>query len=268
MCIPFGTPPLGASAAFRHGMQRGKMARHPENLRNAVTLIFAGPPGSGKGTYGKILSQRWGICHVSIGDLIRSAMSNTVIGVETKSGVDRGLLLPDFLVVEMCKQLIRSKPEQRSWILDGFPRTVHQAELLSEFTKPHACVNFHLPSSILLTKLLGRRICSTCGDSFNLAGIQEGPYDMPAILPRKDCNVCKGEAPLLRRADDTVETIQRRLITHEQSTRPMINQYAAEGILLDFEVMKGVGDIPRLESAINLFFQRKYNVGTCPFGSS
>ena len=241
------------------------MARH---LRNAVTLIFAGPPGSGKGTYGKILARRWGICHVSIGDLIRSDISNTVIGVGTKSGADRGLLLPDSLVVEICKQYIRSKPEQRSWILDGFPRTLRQAESLWEFAKPHACVNFHLPNSILLKKLLGRRICKTCGGSFNLAGIQEPPYDMPPILPRKDCNACKGEAPLLRRADDTVETIQRRLATHEQSTRPMINQYAAEGILLDFEVVKGIGDIPRLESTISSFLQRKYGMGTDPFGSS
>lgn len=236
------------------------MAKHFGGSGNSITLIFAGPPGSGKGTYGKILARRWGFSHVSVGDLIRAELNTSSLRGDFKSRADRGLLIPDHLATEICKRWILSNPAQKLWILDGFPRTLRQAEMLREFARPHACVNFQLPRSIVLKKLLGRSICKLCGENFNMAGIHDTPYDMPAILPEQNCEKCNGNAPLFKRADDTMETILKRLDTHEKTTRPVIDQYDAEGILLNFEVLKGIGDMARLEATILSFLHKKYGV--------
>ncbi|XP_026194216.1 uncharacterized protein LOC113147544 [Cyclospora cayetanensis] len=234
------------------------MTRHPDWIRKGFTIIFAGPPGSGKGTYGKILAKHWGICHVSAGDLIRGELANFSAGVQLKSSVEEGLLIPDSIVAQLCKNYMYSNSGHKSWILDGFPRTLPQAEMLRGFAGPHVCVNFRLPSNILLQKLLARRVCKKCGENFNTADIRDTPYEMPAILPRKDCSKCGGNAPLVSRVDDTLETIQRRLDTHEKLTRPMLDQYNVEGILLNFDVVKGIADIARLQSAICSFLHKKY----------
>ncbi|KAL8275953.1 hypothetical protein Esti_000069 [Eimeria stiedai] len=235
------------------------------SLKEGVILVFAGSPGSGKGTYGKLLAERWGFMHVSAGDLIRAELSRSTLDEETRTRANRGLLLPDRLVATLCRRHIRHSPSQKSWILDGFPRTVAQAHMLHEFARPHALINFQLPRTIILKKLLGRRLCKLCGENFNLAGIHEAPYDMPAILPPLDCSICKGDAPLLKRADDTVETIQQRLDIHETSTRPVIDQYEQKGILLNFEVIKGIKDLPRLESTVLSFLQDRYGRNTKRF---
>lgn len=240
------------------------MVRCLGSFKNGVTLIFAGPPGAGKGTYGKILAKRWGMSHVSVGELIRAERPIACLGVASKSRADRGLLIPDDVVAEICKQHICSKPLQNSWILDGFPRTLEQADMLREFASPHVCVNFKLPFGILMQKLLGRRICKTCGQDFNMADIREIPYELPAILPQRDCKECNGDAPLLRRVDDTAEVIQKRLKIYEKSTKPVIDLYDREGILLNFDVLHGIGDMTRLESAITSFLQRKYDLDIKP----
>ncbi|KAL8427613.1 hypothetical protein Efla_005788 [Eimeria flavescens] len=170
------------------------MARSSRIFTDGIILVLAGPPGCGKGTYGKILAERWGSTHLSIGELI----------------------------------------------------------------SPHACVNFHVRNDVIVKKLLSRRVCKICGGNFNLADIREFPYDMPAILPQPDCRKCKGNAPLLTRTDDTQETIQKRLDIYEKSTRPVIEQYDAEGILLNFEVLKGIQDMTRLETTLMSFLLGKY----------
>ncbi|KAL8449049.1 hypothetical protein Emed_003401 [Eimeria media] len=234
------------------------MSKPITSLKEGLILVFAGSPGSGKGTYGKLLAERWGFTHLSVGDLVRAELSRSSLDQESRIRASRGLLLSDRLVATLCEREIRSSPSQKSWIIDGFPRTVGQVQMLHEFAKPHACVNFQLPDTIILKKLLGRRLCKLCGKNFNLAGIHDAPYDMPAILPSSDCSTCKGDAPLLKRADDTEETIQQRLDIHETTTRPVIDQYEQQGILLNFEVIKGIKDMPRLESSLLSFLQDKY----------
>lgn len=238
-------------------------------------LIFSGPPGSGKGTYGKVLARRWGIRHVSIGDLIRAKLaacsSRASVNQSrdsylrqdeeafrvSKCCVEQGLLIHDSVATELCKKHMGSSAQKSSWILDGFPRNMQQAEALHSFAPPDACINFHLPAEILLKKLLGRRICTTCGESFNVADIYDPPFSLPAILPEKDCVHCGGKTQLAKRQDDTKEIIQKRLDLHEQLTTPMLNHYNAEGLLLNFHVVKGIADIPRLEETIFSFLQKK-----------
>lgn len=253
------------------------MASQHELVRKGLVLIFSGPPGSGKGTYGKILAERWGIRHVSIGDLIRAKLAACTClksGGGSKDGcplqdneafqlnkirVEQGLLIQDAVATELCKQHISSCAQQTSWILDGFPRTMQQAEALRSFARPHACINFHLPAAILLKKLLGRRLCTTCGGNFNVADIYNPPFILPAILPKAECVHCGGKARLAKRNDDTEETIQKRLDAHKQLTAPMLNYYETEGVLLNFEVVRGIQDIPRLEEAIISFLRRKHH---------
>lgn len=174
--------------------------------------------------------------------------------------VEKGILIQDSVASEMCRQHIINSARQTSWILDGFPRTIQQAEALRSFAPPHACINFHLPANILLSKLLGRRICTTCGGNFNVADIYHPPFQLPAILPKTECVHCGGKPPLTKRSDDTKESIQRRLDLHEQLTTPMLKKYDAEGLLLNFEVVKGIDDIPRLEETIISFLRRKYKL--------
>ncbi|CDJ45337.1 adenylate kinase, putative [Eimeria tenella] len=242
------------------------MIPHPTCVQKGIILIFSGPPGSGKGTYGKILARRWGMRHVSLGDLIRQKLSNCTLSNDSEARVSCGLLIQDTLASEICKDYISSHPERQSWILDGFPRTLQQVELLRGFATPHACINFIVPRHILLKKLLGRRICSSCGGCFNVANICDEPYDMPPILPTKECRHCKGNAPLTTRSDDTEEAIRNRLDFYEQLTRPMLGQFEAEGILLNFEVIKGTRDIARLEDALISFLNKKHGVKANRFG--
>lgn len=258
--LEFPIPRDTSLAAF--SLIREEVGMQFRSLSSGVTLIFTGPPGCGKGTYGKTLGSRWGFQHVSLGDIIRAELANSPLDVNAKSLADRGLLIPDHVVFDLCKQYIRSHAAQKSWILDGFPRTLRQAQMLREFARPHACVNFHLPKNILVRKLLGRRICNLCGGNFNTADIHETPYQMPAILPSQDCTICKGDAPLSKRADDSPEIIQKRLDTYETATKLILDEYEAEGILVNFDPVKGMEDITRLESTIISFIQNKYGNGS------
>lgn len=190
-------------------------------------LIMLGPPGSGKGTMSLDLSRHFKIPHISTGDIFRSNIKNqTTLGVEAKSYIDRGQLVPDELTTAMLVDRVSDPDCADGYLLDGFPRTLAQAAALSEHLKANdekidAVVNLELPDALVVERLGSRRLCSACGRSYHL-------IDSP---PKKEgiCDVCGGS--LFQREDDREETILSRLRVYHEQTAPLIEYYDSQGIL-------------------------------------
>ena len=199
-----------------------------------------GPPGVGKGTYASRIGPKMGIPHISTGDLFRENIKKeTDLGKKASEYMDRGELVPDELTIRMLQERI-SKPDcERGFILDGFPRTIPQAEALDRITKIDRVVNITLREDIIVKKIAARRICRKCGDIYNLADIRFESYRMPPLLPKKEgiCDKCGGE--LYQRDDDREEVVRERLKTYEKNTAPLIEYYRKKGIMVDVEVIGG-----------------------------
>ena len=136
------------------------------------------------------------------------------------------------------------------FLLDGYPRRVSQAQRLSELYRLDLVINLVLREDILVKKLSARRVCSGCGKNYNIADINDGEYVMPPLLPKlhNQCDVCGGE--LVQRSDDTEKVVRDRLGIYERETHPLVDYYEREGVLVKFEVKKGVADVPRLMQVI------------------
>jgi len=205
-----------------------------------MRLIFLGPPGVGKGTYASRIGPKLGIPHISTGDLFREHIKNqTELGKEAKNYIDRGELVPDELTIQMLKERIEQPDCEKGFILDGFPRTIPQAEALDKITTIDKVVNISLREDIIVRKIAARRICKKCGEIYNLADIREGSLVMPPLLPKKPgiCDKCGGE--LYQRPDDKEEVVRERLKTYKKNTAPLIEYYRKKGILVNVEVQGG-----------------------------
>jgi adenylate kinase len=184
--------------------------------------IFLGPPGSGKGTAASRIAPIRNVPHISTGDLFRENIKNkTEIGTKAKSFMDVGELVPDEIVIEMLKQRIENEDCKDGFILDGFPRTIPQAEKLSEMTGIDAVINLNVTDEIIIKRLCSRVSCKNCGEVFNLVGV---PPKQEGI-----CDKCSGE--LFRRYDDEPETVLNRLNIYKEKTQPLIDFYNNKGIL-------------------------------------
>lgn len=194
-----------------------------------MQLIFLGPPGVGKGTQSKLVSEKFGIPQISTGDILREAVKKqTELGILAKQYMDKGELVPDELIVNLIKGRLLEDDCSSGFILDGFPRTIAQAESLTSTLKGMGIsldmvINFHLQDEILIKRLSGRRICKTCGYNFHI-------YYQP---PKNEsmCDKCGGE--IYQRDDDKEEVINRRLKVYMEQTAPLINYYQETGILKD-----------------------------------
>lgn len=193
-----------------------------------MQYIFLGAPGAGKGTYAGPLSQEWGIPTISTGDLLRANVKNgTELGKEAKGYMDRGALVPDELVTKMVAGRLQEPDARKGFILDGFPRTVPQAEalngILAENGKPlTAVINIDVPRDVIIKRLTGRRMCPKCGANYNVN----------TNLAPKTAGVCdKCGSELIQRSDDNEETIRKRLEVYEQQTAPLIDFYRKTGLL-------------------------------------
>jgi len=192
-----------------------------------MRLIFLGPPGVGKGTQAVKLSQKYGIPHISTGDALREAVAKeTEIGLKAKSYMDRGALVPDEVVIGIIRERLAQDDCRSGFILDGFPRTVKQAEALDEILKAmgvelDAVLNVEAPDDVIIERLSGRRTCRSCGRVYHI-------IYMP---PKKEgvCDVCGGE--LYQRDDDKPEAIARRLQVYKEQTAPLIEYYEGKGKL-------------------------------------
>lgn len=199
-----------------------------------MRLVFIGPPGSGKGTCAKILSQKYGIPHISTGDVFREEISKgTELGLKVKEYVERGLLVPDEIVIEVVREILKRPQCKRGFILDGFPRTLRQAEELDVFTTIDAAILFQVPVEIIIARLSGRLVCPNCGAIYN---VYWRPPKKPGI-----CDVCG--APLTRRKDDEPEVVRARYTIYLQTFGPVIEYYRRKGSLVEVDASKDSTDV-------------------------
>ena len=185
-----------------------------------MKLIFLGPPGAGKGTQATGVSSHLRVPHISTGDMFRAAIKNeTPTGLEAKRYMDAGQLVPDSVVVAMVKERLAMDDCANGYLLDGFPRTVEQAEALEAFAAPDAVVDIEVPDEMLLARLTGRRVCPKCNGTFHITKLAD----------EKVCPVCGDE--LYQRDDDKPATISNRLNVYHEQTAPLIGYYAGLGRL-------------------------------------
>ena len=194
-----------------------------------MKLIFLGPPGAGKGTIADLAVEKLGLPHISTGDLFRAAVKNgTPLGLKVKDIMASGGLVPDELTIELVKERLSQKDAAKGWILDGFPRTIPQAEALEKIAAVDSVVNFEVADAIVVDRLSGRRVCKTCGKIYHVKN-----------MPPKKEGVCDVEGGALYiRDDDKEAAIKVRLETYRKSTEPLIDWYGKKGKLLTID---GVG---------------------------
>jgi adenylate kinase len=206
-----------------------------------VRLIFLGPPAAGKGTQARRLAAEYGIPHISTGDILRAAVkAGRYLGREAKRYMDRGTLVPDDVMIGIIRERLQKVDCAPGFILDGFPRTIAQAEALAELLtsmgKPLTrVINMEVPVEEVLRRMNGRLTCQNCGTMFNLI------LNPPKVSGRCDC--CGG--PLIQRADDRLETVHERLAIYRQSTQPLVEYYRARGLLKTVDGTGTIDDIAK-----------------------
>ena len=192
-----------------------------------MKIIMLGAPGAGKGTQAKMIADKYGVPHISTGDIFRANIKNgTELGMEAKKYMDQGLLVPDELTVRILLGRVAQDDCKNGYVLDGFPRTIPQAEVLdSELTKlgDHIdyAINVDVPDENIVKRMSGRRACLTCGAT----------YHIEHVPPKKEgiCDVCGSE--LVLRDDDKPETVKNRLNVYHEQTQPLIDFYTEKGVL-------------------------------------
>lgn len=187
-----------------------------------MRLILLGPPSAGKGTQAAMLSQRFGLLHLATGDLLRDAVAaGTSLGRKAKKFMDSGALVPDAIVLGLLEGKMKSTNSQAGFILDGFPRSIEQAERLSDITDIDLVLCIDVDYDKLMERATGRRVCRKCGAVYHIR------YNPPRVP-----NVCDRDGgALYQRDDDREDVVRKRLRTYEEQTRPVINYYQAKGML-------------------------------------
>ncbi|MBE6101835.1 MAG: adenylate kinase [Selenomonas ruminantium] len=206
-------------------------------------ILLMGPPGAGKGTQAAALVKELGVPHISTGDMFRAAIKEgTEMGKKAKAFIDAGNLVPDEVTIGIVRDRLAKDDCKKGFILDGFPRTVGQADalkgILSELGLAlDKVLNISVPSSELIERAVGRRICKACGATYHLKF-------NPTKVEGK-CDECGGE--LYQRADDTAETMGNRLKKYEESTKPLIDYYTAAGVYAEVD---GLQDISKVTESL------------------
>ena len=191
-----------------------------------MNLIFLGAPGAGKGTLAAQLSKEYGIPQISTGDIFRAAVKEgSELGRKVQGIMEKGELVPDSLTVELVEERLAQADAQNGYILDGFPRTIAQADALASFQKIDMAINFNTSDEVVIRRLSGRRVCRSCGAIYQVE-------NMPPKVKGK-CDKCGGE--LYTRDDDTIESIKNRLRVYKDQTEPLIEYYRSKGLLRDID---------------------------------
>ncbi|MCM2265109.1 MAG: adenylate kinase [Desulfuromonadales bacterium] len=201
-----------------------------------MKLILLGPPGAGKGTQAKMLTERFGIPQIATGDILRGAVqAGTALGLQAKSFMDAGALVPDEVVIGIVRERLQQQDCVAGFILDGFPRTVAQADALqvsleSLGRRLDRVISLTVDADELVERLTGRRTCRSCGRGYHVT------FDPPRSA--QQCDACGGD--LYQRDDDREETIRKRLTVYDQQTSPLIAYYRAAGSLTELDGMQPI----------------------------
>ena len=209
----------------------------------SLRIIFLGPPGAGKGTQAATLAQEWGVPHVATGDMLREATARgTRLGIEAKRYMDTGALVPDEVVIGLAGERLSQPDAANGAVLDGFPRTVAQAEALDHLLRSQGAeidrvVFFDVARAELLKRLTGRRICRSCGTSYHVAFV---PPRTPDV-----CDRCGGA--LYQREDDSEAAVMKRLDVYTTQTAPLLDYYRGRGVLAE---IRGEGAVAGVTATI------------------
>ena len=204
-----------------------------------MNIIFLGPPGAGKGTQAKVLVEKYGIPQISTGDMLREHVAKgTELGLKAKEYMEKGQLVPDEIILGMVKERLSQDDAQKGFILDGFPRTVAQAEALDKILdemgrKIEYVLALIVPDEELVTRLTGRRTCKNCGMMYHIK------FKPPKVEGK--CDACGGE--LYQRPDDNEETVRNRLKVYHEQTAPLIEYYRKKGVLFEVDGNKSIEEI-------------------------
>lgn len=189
-----------------------------------MNLVFLGPPGAGKGTIAKVAKEALGVPHISTGDLFRANIKNeTELGKRVKEILASGGLVPDEITIKMVENRLSESDCEKGYILDGFPRTIPQAEALSKMSNVEGVINFVLSEEEIIKRLSGRRMCPSTGRTYHIL------FNPPKVEGIDDET---GE-PLIQRDDDKPEAIRHRLELYYEATAPLIDYYKAKDVVLD-----------------------------------
>lgn len=204
-----------------------------------LRTILLGPPGAGKGTQAVKIVEKYGVPHISTGDIFRENIKKgTELGKKAQEYMNRGELVPDDLVIEIATTRLLEDDCKNGFLLDGFPRTVYQAEKLDEFLADHGSkidkvLDIAVEKEELITRLTGRRVCKACGASYHVVNI---PPKTEGI-----CDICGGE--LVQRADDNIETVTNRIDVYEAQTKPLVDYYEKAGNIAHIDGATGLDNV-------------------------
>lgn len=204
-----------------------------------MKIILLGPPGAGKGTQAKSISSKYEVPHISTGDIFRKHIAKlTPLGVQAKKFIDKGQLVPDELTIDIVKHRLVKDDCSGGFLLDGFPRTVKQAEALDIFlseagSEVDKAVFIEVPKGFIIDRMTGRRVCLTCGASYHIK------YNPPRISDR--CDTCGSD--LIQRKDDEISTVSERLDVYDKQTQPLIKYYRDKNVLATVDGTKPINDV-------------------------
>jgi adenylate kinase len=216
-----------------------------------LNAIIFGAPGSGKGTYASRLKLRLGVDVIAMGDIFRENLkADTPLGKKVKSYVEKGLLVPDDIVIDVLKQRLKEVPKGKGFILDGYPRTIDQAETLEGIAKINVILLQIVPDWIIIERLSSRRICKSCGAVYNLR-----------FLKPKVEGVCdKCGVSLYQRSDDTPKVIKRRLQVYQEQTSPLLQHYKEKNVPFIISSIKALDTLPETVIETMLAELKKLNL--------
>lgn len=206
-----------------------------------MKIVLFGPPGAGKGTQAKSICNKFSVPHISTGDIFRKNISEkTPLGIQAKEIIDKGLLVSDELTIRIVEDRLKMEDCKEGFLLDGFPRTIKQAEALTDFLAKNGdeidyALLIDVPKEFIVERMTGRRVCLNCGASYH---IKFNPSKQVGI-----CDTCGSE--IIQRKDDSEETVQERFSVYDNQTQPLIEYYKNKGILSVVDGTKPINDVFR-----------------------